>query len=56
MNFNDLLSEVLTPPSPHNGQKLTKEEKVRTDFRAWLNGDVKAEFINREIVMHLPAK
>lgn len=37
-------------------QKLTKEEKDRADFREWLNGDVKAEFINGEVVMHSPAK
>lgn len=35
---------------------LIEEEKRRKEFREWLKPDVKAEFINGEIVMHSPVK
>lgn len=35
---------------------LEDEARRREDFREWLTEDVKAEFINGEIVMHSPVK
>jgi len=35
---------------------LNKEKKERLEYREWLKDDVKAEFINGEIVMHSPVK
>ncbi|MDZ4704045.1 MAG: Uma2 family endonuclease [Saprospiraceae bacterium] len=35
--------------------RLNDEQKRRTEFRSWLSGDVKAEFINGSILMHSPA-
>jgi Uma2 family endonuclease len=35
---------------------LEEEARRREEFREWLTSDVKAEFINGEIVMHSPVK
>lgn len=35
---------------------LEEEKRKRNEFREWLDEDVKAEFINGEIVMHSPVK
>ena len=35
---------------------LEEEARRREDFREWLSEDVKAEFINGEIVLHSPVK
>jgi len=32
------------------------EKERRIEFREWLNPDVKAEFINGEIIIHSPVK
>lgn len=37
-------------------QALRDESRRRNDFYAWLKEDVKAEFINGEIIMHSPVK
>lgn len=37
-------------------QQLAAEEQKRQEFYDWLTPDIKAEFINGEIVMHSPAK
>ena len=37
-------------------QVLGAEAQKRSDFYEWLSPDVKAEFINGEIIRHLPAK
>lgn len=61
MNFNDLADEILDHPNAKAivkkvSSELKKEQKAREGFREWLNDDVKAEFINGEIVMHSPVK
>ncbi|MCF8281605.1 MAG: Uma2 family endonuclease [Bacteroidales bacterium] len=35
---------------------LTEEARRREEFREWLTEDVKAEFINGEVVLHSPVK
>ncbi len=35
---------------------LEEEARKRHEFREWLDEDIKAEFINGEIVMHSPVK
>ncbi len=35
---------------------LDDEAECRRSFREWLRDDVKAEFINGEVVMHSPVK
>ncbi|NJL76019.1 MAG: hypothetical protein HC892_14395 [Saprospiraceae bacterium] len=35
---------------------MQKERQARAVFYEWLNDEVKAEFINREIVVHTPVK
>ena len=61
MNFNNLVDEILDHPDAEKMMEavksaLEKEKKARQDFRNWLTDDVKAEFINGEIVMHSPVK
>ena len=61
MNFDDLLDDILDLPNPQDiiyqvQKTLDKEKKERLAFREWLTDDVKAEFINGEIVMHSPVK
>jgi len=61
MNFDDLADEILEHPSAKAivekvQTELKKEQVAREDFREWLNDEVKAEFINGEIVMHSPVK
>lgn len=61
MNNDDLVEEMLEHP---NAQimvnkvqtALNKEKKERLAYRKWLKDNVKAEFINGEIVMHSPVK
>ncbi len=35
---------------------LEAEQKRRAEFREWISEDIKAEFINGEVVIHSPAK
>lgn len=61
MNFDNLVDEILDHPEAEKmvekvKSELGKEKKARQDFRNWLTDDVKAEFINGEIVMHSPVK
>ncbi len=35
--------------------RLEDEKKNRAEFRSWLTEDIKAEFINGEVIMHSPA-
>ena len=37
-------------------QKLQDEKKRRHDFREWITPEIKAEFINGEVVLHSPVK
>jgi Uma2 family endonuclease len=37
-------------------QAMTDEKRRRNDFRAWVTPDVKAEFINGEVIVHSPVK
>ena len=37
-------------------QKLQDEKQRRLDFREWITPNIKAEFINGEIVLHSPVK
>ena len=61
MNIEDLIEEMLDHPSAYEmvsrvNQALKIEKENRLKFREWLKDDVKAEFINGEIVMHSPVK
>ena len=61
MNFDNLVDEILDHPNAEEvvekvRDELEKEKKARLDFRDWLTDDIKAEFINGEIVMHSPVK
>lgn len=58
---NNLVAQLLEHPSPHRvwrevDERLRKEAADRKAFREWLKPDIKAEFINGEIIMHSPAK
>lgn len=35
---------------------LQEEQKRRAEFREWISEDIKAEFINGEVIIHSPAK
>ena len=35
---------------------LAEEQRRRYEFREWVSDDIKAEFINGEIVLHSPVK
>jgi len=61
MNNDDLIEEFLDHPDAQImvnkvQSALNKEKKERLEYREWLKDDVKAEFINGEIVMHSPVK
>lgn len=61
MNNEDLIEEFLDHPNAQTlvdkvQSALNKEKKQRLEYREWLKDDVKAEFINGEIVMHSPVK
>lgn len=61
MNIDDLINEILDhPEAPRMAEQinsaLKKEKNARVKFREWLKDNVKAEFINGEIVMHSPVK
>ena len=61
MNYDDLIEEFLDHPDAQSlvnkvQSALNKEKKERKEFRAWLKDDIKAEFINGEIIMHSPVK
>ncbi|MEL7163676.1 MAG: Uma2 family endonuclease, partial [Bacteroidota bacterium] len=57
----DLIEDILDHPNPQRvlekvRDTLRKEGVARKKFRAWLKPDVKAEFINGEVVAHSPAR
>lgn len=57
----DLVERILDHPAPEQlwrevSATLSEEKTARAAFREWLKPDVKAEFINGEIIMHSPAK
>jgi Uma2 family endonuclease len=57
----ELLHQLLDHPTPERiwreaAATLAEEKKARHAFREWLKPDVKAEFINGEVIMHSPAK
>ena len=59
MNYENLIEEAFDHPDlPLIVEKMNsayqKEKEERHKFREWLTDDVKAEFINGEIVMHSP--
>ena len=61
MTQQDLLTQILDHPTPERVWKkaaaaLAEQRKARLAFREWLKPDVKAEFINGEVIMHSPAK
>ena len=56
----DLLHDLLDHPNPAGivrqvQETLARERTARAKFREWLRPDVKAEFINGEIIVHSPA-
>ena len=56
----DLLHDLLDHPNPAGivrqvQETLAREQEARAKFREWLRPDVKAEFINGEIIVHSPA-
>ena len=56
----DLYHELLDHPNPaailrRVENDLAQERISREKFRAWLQPDVKAEFINGEVIVHSPA-
>ena len=58
---HDLVYQLLDHASPERllrevRETLDREKEARIKFREWLKPDVKAEFINGEIIMHSPAK
>lgn len=57
----DLVHQLLDHPTPERvweevAATLVEEKKARLAFREWLKPDIKAEFINGEVIMHSPAK
>ena len=60
-SIDDLIEEMLDHPGAYEmvnrvNKALKIEKENRLKFREWLKDDVKAEFINGEIVMHSPVK
>lgn len=58
---HDLFYQILDHPAPDAllrrvQEVLAGEAEARAAFREWLKPDIKAEFINGEIIMHSPAK
>lgn len=58
---NELVAELLDAPDAQLiinrvQTMLNDEKKRRHDFYEWLTDDVKAEFINGEVIMHSPVK
>lgn len=57
----DFIAELLDAPDAQLiinrvQQQLNDEKKRRDEFYDWLRDDVKAEFINGEVIMHSPVK
>lgn len=57
----EIVRQLLAHPKPRSiikalEQALAKEDIARQSFREWVQPDVKAEFINGEIIVHLPSK
>ncbi len=57
----DLLAAVLNDPNAPGiveaaSAVLAEERRRRQEFRAWVSEEVKAEFINGEVVLHSPVK
>jgi Uma2 family endonuclease len=58
---SSLLQRVLDAPDAallmeQLSARLAEEAKRRHTFREWISPDVKAEFINGEVILHSPAK
>jgi len=52
-----ILKEPQAPLLVEEAQKALEEEaRRRQEFRAWLTEDIKAEFINGQVVVHSPVK
>lgn len=61
MQYSDLVEQILDAPDSYKvieevQSVLEKEQAARLAFRVWLKDDIKAEFINGEVVMHSPVK
>ncbi|MFK7935599.1 MAG: Uma2 family endonuclease [Saprospiraceae bacterium] len=61
MQHSDLVEQILETPDSYKVLEevqsvLKKEQKARLEFREWLKDDIKAEFINGEVIMHSPVK
>jgi Uma2 family endonuclease len=59
--MNDLAEQILKRPDAPNlvwemMKTLEDEARRRHDFREWLDENVKAEFINGEVILHSPVK
>jgi Uma2 family endonuclease len=57
----DLLAAVMNDPDAPNiieaaAAALAEEQRRRMEFREWMSDDIKAEFINGEIILHSPVK
>lgn len=57
----NLIDEILDHPNPNRvfeevQSALAREKIDRAKFREWLKPDVKAEFINGEVITHSPAR
>lgn len=55
------VAEILKRPNALSivqeaAKALEVEQKRRAEFREWISEDIKAEFINGEVVIHSPAK
>ena len=61
MQHADLVEQILDLPDTYKvieevQSVLRREKEARLAFREWLKDDVKAEFINGEVIMHSPVK
>ena len=59
--MTDLLAAVMNDPNAPGIIKaaaaaLTDEQRRRAEFRQWVTEEVKAEFINGEVMLHSPVK
>lgn len=57
----DYVEKILKSPDAVRQAKslnlaLQKEQKKRHEFREWITPDVKAEFVNGEVILHSPVK
>lgn len=59
--MTDLAQRLLAQPDAHQQIErlylaMQEEKRRRTDFRQWVSPNIKAEFINGEVIVHSPVK